>query len=109
MVASHPMLLPLLLWLRTIAAHARGKLRAKSTRACSTERTDFSYNLLLPGRFCMQLMRMTEDGPLQPTPLWLRADLEGPALVREFLRESRIVRKGLDGSLAKARNIRPCI
>ena len=49
----------------------------------------------------MQLMRMTEDGPLQPTPLWHRADLEGPALVREFLRESRIVRKGLDGSLAK--------
>ena len=51
----------------------------------------------------MQLMRMTEDGPLQLTPLWHRADLEGPALVREFLRESRIVRKGLDGSLAKVR------
>lgn len=49
----------------------------------------------------VQLMRMTEDGPLQPTPLWQRGDLEGPALMREFLRESRIVRKGLDGSLAK--------
>ena len=46
-------------------------------------------------------MRMTEDGPLQPVPLWQREDLEGPALVREFLRESRIVRKGLDGSLGK--------
>ena len=52
-------------------------------------------------------MRMTEDGPLQPTPLWQRTDLEGPAVVREFLRESRIVRKGLDGSLAKARNLLP--
>ena len=49
----------------------------------------------------VQLMRMTEDGPLQPTPLWQRGDLEGPALMREFLRESRIVRKGLDGSLTK--------
>ena len=57
----------------------------------------------------MQLMRMTEDGPLQPTPLWHRGDLEEPALVREFLRESRIVRKGLDGSLAKARcSAQPC-
>ena len=49
----------------------------------------------------VQLMRMTEDGPLHSTPLWQRGDLEGPALMREFLRESRIVRKGLDGSLAK--------
>lgn len=48
-------------------------------------------------------MRMTEDGPLQPVPLWQREDLEGPALVREYLRESRIVRKGLDGSLGKVR------
>jgi hypothetical protein len=48
-----------------------------------------------------QLMRMSEDGPLQPTPLWERQDLSPSSLVREFLRECRIVRKGLDGSLIK--------
>jgi len=46
-------------------------------------------------------MRMSEDGPLQPTPLWEREDLSPGGLVREFLRECRIVRKGLDGSLFK--------
>lgn len=50
---------------------------------------------------CAQLMRMSEDGPLQPTPLWDRQDLNPGGLVREFLRECRIVRKGLDGSLFK--------
>ncbi|KAK9909774.1 hypothetical protein WJX75_007283 [Coccomyxa subellipsoidea] len=48
-----------------------------------------------------ELMRMSEDGPLQPTPLWDREDLSPGGLVREFLRECRIVRKGLDGSLFK--------
>ncbi|EIE20940.1 hypothetical protein COCSUDRAFT_54287 [Coccomyxa subellipsoidea C-169] len=48
-----------------------------------------------------ELMRMSEDGPLQPTPLWDRDDLSPGGLVREFLRECRIVRKGLDGSLFK--------
>ncbi|BDA48634.1 probable 2-phosphoglycerate kinase at N-terminal half [Coccomyxa sp. Obi] len=48
-----------------------------------------------------ELMRMSEDGPLQPTPLWDRDDLNPGGLVREFLRECRIVRKGLDGSLFK--------
>lgn len=48
-------------------------------------------------------MRMSEDGPLQPTPLWDRDDLSPGGLVREFLRECRIVRKGLDGSLFKVR------
>lgn len=48
-----------------------------------------------------QLMRMSEDAPLQRAPLWERQDLSPTALVREFLRECRIVRKGLDGSLIK--------
>ncbi len=58
---------------------------------------------------CAQLMRMSEDGPLQPTPLWDREDLNPGGLVREFLRECRIVRKGLDGSLFKvAISSMPC-
>jgi hypothetical protein len=50
-----------------------------------------------------QLMRMAEDGPLQRAPLWERGDLGAPqgGLVLEYLRECRIVRKALDGSLAK--------
>ena len=54
---------------------------------------------------CMraQLMRMAEDGPLQRAPLWEREDLGAPqgGLVLEYLRECRVVRKALDGSLAK--------
>lgn len=46
-------------------------------------------------------MRMAEDGPLQRGALWERGDLPEGDLVLEYLRECRVVRKALDGSLAK--------
>ena len=53
----------------------------------------------------VQLMRMAEGAPLGRRPLWERGDLSREALVLEYLRECRIVRKGLDGNLLKARNM----
>lgn len=52
----------------------------------------------------MQLLRTQEDGPLNKTPLWERDDLASPEeLIREFQRECRLVRKGVDGDLVKVR------
>ncbi len=51
----------------------------------------------------MQLMRMAEGAPLGARPLWERGDLSREGLLLEYLRECRVVRKGLDGNLRKAR------
>ena len=56
----------------------------------------------------VQLMRMAQDGPLQRGPLWERGDLAAGDLVLEYLRECRVVRKALDGSLAKVGSLQPC-
>lgn len=40
--------------------------------------------------------------PLSSTPLWARDFASSEELIREFCRECRIVRKGLDGDLKKA-------
>ena len=49
----------------------------------------------------MQLLRGAEDSPLARAPLWERPDLAPGALVGEFQRECRVVRKGVDGDLHK--------
>lgn len=53
-----------------------------------------------------QLLRAGPDSPLHPVPLWARAGLAGgrccdAALVREFRREARVVREGMEGDLIK--------
>ncbi|KAK9815940.1 hypothetical protein WJX72_012313 [[Myrmecia] bisecta] len=48
------------------------------------------------------LIRLSEDSPLQQTPLWERSELPPTHLVNEFQRECRIVRKGVEGDLIKA-------
>ncbi len=50
----------------------------------------------------MQLLRASDDPPLHERPLWERGDLDREALLLEFRRECRIVRRGLEGDLAKA-------
>lgn len=50
-----------------------------------------------------QLLRGAEDSPLAGAPLWERGGLAPAALVSEFQRECRVVRKGVDGDLHKAR------
>ena len=52
-------------------------------------------------------MRMAEDAPLGRAPLWERGDLSREGLVLEYLRECRVVRKGLDGNLLKVRATAP--
>lgn len=49
----------------------------------------------------LQLLRAGGDSPLQPQPLWCRPGLSDAALVGEFRREARVVRKGMDGDLVK--------
>lgn len=48
-----------------------------------------------------QLLRGVEDSPLARDPLWERTGLAPGALVGEFQRECRVVRKGVDGDLHK--------
>lgn len=51
----------------------------------------------------MQLLQKWEGaGPLNPTPLYKRSDLNDDELVAEFQREARVVRKGVSGDLIKA-------
>ena len=50
-----------------------------------------------------QLLRGAEDSPLAGAPLWERGGLAPAALVSEFQRECRVVRKGVDGDLHKVR------
>ena len=49
----------------------------------------------------MQLLRTSEDKPLNGRPLWERSDLEAGQLVNEFQRECHVVRRSIDGDLAK--------
>lgn len=56
----------------------------------------------------VQLLRSGPDSPLHPVPLWGRPGLAGgrccdAALVREFRREARVVREGMEGDLIKVR------
>ncbi|KAK9831529.1 hypothetical protein WJX81_006265 [Elliptochloris bilobata] len=48
-----------------------------------------------------ELLRSAEDSPLAAAPLWERQGLAPGALVGEFQRECRVVRKGVDGDLHK--------
>lgn len=60
--------------------------------------------MLNPRTLCRaraQLLRGAEDSPLARDPLWERPDLAPGALVGEFQRECRVVRKGVDGDLHK--------
>jgi hypothetical protein len=54
-----------------------------------------------------QLLRGAGDSPLAAAPLWERAGLAPAALVGEFQRECRVIRKGVDGDLHKARRGTP--
>jgi hypothetical protein len=49
----------------------------------------------------LQLLHAGGDSPLHGTPLWCRPGLSDAALVAEFRREARVVRKGMDGDLIK--------
>lgn len=49
----------------------------------------------------MQLLRTSEDKPLNGRPLWERSDLEPSQLVNEFERECHVVRRSIDGDLVK--------
>ena len=49
----------------------------------------------------MQLLRTSEDKPLNGRPLWERSDLEAGLLVNEFQRECHVVRRSIDGDLVK--------
>eukprot|EP00879_Flechtneria_rotunda_P008427 GHRR01008828.1.p1 GENE.GHRR01008828.1~~GHRR01008828.1.p1 ORF type:complete len:921 (+),score=400.41 GHRR01008828.1:941-3703(+) len=48
-----------------------------------------------------ELLRAGGDSPLAAQPLWSRPGLSDAALVGEFRREARVVRKGMDGDLTK--------
>lgn len=63
-------------------------------------------NCILPICVPVQLLRSGPDSPLHSAPLWARAGLAGgrccdAALVREFRREARVVREGMEGDLIK--------
>jgi len=65
-----------------------------------------SHHCLTARPPCPQLLRCGPDSPLHPVPLWSRPGLAGgrccdAALVREFRREARIVREGMEGDLIK--------
>ena len=49
----------------------------------------------------MQLLRTSEDQPLNRRPLWDRSDLDASHLVNEFQRECHVVRRSIDGDLVK--------
>eukprot|EP00775_Hariotina_reticulata_P011609 gene11609-11753_t len=48
-----------------------------------------------------ELLRAAGDTPLSQQPLWCRPGLSDAAVVGEFRREARVVRKGMDGDLVK--------
>jgi hypothetical protein len=61
-----------------------------------------------------QLLRAGPDSPLHPVPLWARPGLAGgrccdAALVREFRREARVVREGMEGDLIKVNSGVQCL
>ncbi|XP_024393744.1 P-loop NTPase domain-containing protein LPA1 homolog [Physcomitrium patens] len=76
----------------------------------STLATQLAQRLNLPNvlqtDMVYELLRTSTDSlniaPLSSTPLWARDFASSEELIREFCRECRIVRKGLDGDLKKA-------
>lgn len=52
-------------------------------------------------KVCVQLLRTSQDKPLNGRPLWERSDLDGQQLVNEFQRECHVVRRSIDGDLVK--------
>ena len=55
----------------------------------------------------MQLLRTSEDKPLNGRPLWERSDLDVAQLVNEFQRECHVVRRSIDGDLVKVLSLQP--
>ena len=49
----------------------------------------------------MQLLRTSEDKPLNGRPLWERSDLDAGQLVTEFQKECHVLRRSIDGDLVK--------
>eukprot|EP00897_Mesotaenium_endlicherianum_P007861 jgi/Mesen1/7102/ME000369S06424 len=68
--------------------------------------TQLSQRLNLPNvlqtDMVYELLRSAEDAPVGPLPIWAQAFATEGELMTAFSRECRIVRKGLDGDLAKA-------
>lgn len=53
----------------------------------------------------LQLLRTSEDKPLNGRPLWERSDLDAGQLANEFQRECHVVRRSIDGDLVKVVHI----
>ena len=77
--------------------------------ACSAKSTiaaKLSDRLNLPSVLqtdvLVDLIKVTEDGPLHPLHVWER-DLSLAELLEEYLRESRALRRGLEGDLRKCK------
>lgn len=49
----------------------------------------------------LQLLRTSEDKPLNGRPLWERSDLDAAQLVNEFQKECHVLRRSIDGDLVK--------
>lgn len=49
------------------------------------------------------ILRAVEAARLHGAPLWARPELRGEALIGEFHRESRLIYRGIEGDLKKAR------
>ncbi|GBG60787.1 hypothetical protein CBR_g12525 [Chara braunii] len=71
----------------------------------STIATQLAQRLNLPNvlqtDMIYELLRTAEDSPLHPEPVWAR-NLSPEEVLSEFCRECRVVRKGLEGDLAKS-------
>ncbi|KAL3138879.1 hypothetical protein ABBQ32_005706 [Trebouxia sp. C0010 RCD-2024] len=48
-----------------------------------------------------ELLRTSEDKPLNGRPLWERSDLDAAQLVNEFQKECHVLRRSIDGDLVK--------
>ncbi|KAL5745993.1 hypothetical protein ACOSP7_027139 [Xanthoceras sorbifolium] len=72
----------------------------------STIATQLAQRLNLPNvlqtEMVYELLRTSTDAPLASAPVWARKFSSQEELVTEFVRECRIVRKGLNGDLRKA-------
>lgn len=72
----------------------------------STIATQLAQRLNLPNvlqtDMVYELLRTSTDAPLSSSPVWARNFSSSEELVTEFVRECRIVRKGLAGDLKKA-------
>eukprot|EP00250_Pteridium_aquilinum_P035787 c9933_g1_i1 orf=188-1594(-) len=72
----------------------------------STVATQLAQRLNLPNvlqtDMVYELIRTSTDSPLSMVPIWEREFASQEELVKEFARECRILRKGLNGDLRKA-------